>query len=323
MTIVTAGELSDLSNQSPFRANGSAVTLKKVSETDWLLFGDLAEGDSGGFGNPSIFCESQPSWDQFSVAFGVSMGETFWAGDDYPLYINAFFAYDSTSTRQQTGEFVTIPPEGVDWMLMGWNSDGGLVVGIKPLDGFPAVSSGTEAQIELSTDAGVITMEAWRETEDDHYYAATYDHQVEYAPNKTVCVQMSVSTNPWLMSYSDQLGPGVLFDGNVGIEGIALSTQVDTTRSVFFRPQDGVGLPPDPNQWFLRFDLRDDNGDYPGNTMVVRYGNGTEETSQLISSRMFTEVVSNGGLVEIEIKLDPSGIPITGTLHRLSWSYPF
>lgn len=34
---------------SVFRANGSVVTLKKISDTDWFLFGDVAEGDSEGF----------------------------------------------------------------------------------------------------------------------------------------------------------------------------------------------------------------------------------------------------------------------------------
>lgn len=52
MTIITAGDTSDTVNQRTFRANGSTVTLKKISETDWLLFGDVAEGDSKGFGGP-------------------------------------------------------------------------------------------------------------------------------------------------------------------------------------------------------------------------------------------------------------------------------
>lgn len=51
MAIITSGDLSDLYNQRTFRANGSTVTLKKISETDWLLFGDIAEGDSEGFGD--------------------------------------------------------------------------------------------------------------------------------------------------------------------------------------------------------------------------------------------------------------------------------
>ena len=322
MAIITSAGLTDLYNQRTFNKNGSTVTLKKISETEWFLFGDLAEGDSEGFGNPPLFCESQPSWDQAGVAFGVRMGEPFWADGDYPLYINAFFAYDSTSTRQQTGGFTTIPPEGVDWMLMGWNGDGGLVVGIKPLDGFPIVSTGMEVQIELSTDEGVISMEAWRETEDHHYYGADYERHVEYAPNKTVCVQMLASSNPWFMVYSDQSGQGVLFDGDAGIEGIELSTQVDTTRSVFFRPQDGVVFPPRSGDW-LRFDLRDDNWDHPGNPMVLRYGDGTEDTYSMDSSFNFSGITSKGGLVEIEIMLLQSSIPITGELYRLNWSAPF
>lgn len=49
MAIITAAGLSDLYNQRAFNKNGSTVTLKKISETDWLLFGDIAEGDSEGF----------------------------------------------------------------------------------------------------------------------------------------------------------------------------------------------------------------------------------------------------------------------------------
>lgn len=49
MAIITAAGLSDLYNQRAFNKNGSTVTLKKISETEWLLFGDLAEGDSEGF----------------------------------------------------------------------------------------------------------------------------------------------------------------------------------------------------------------------------------------------------------------------------------
>lgn len=49
MAIITAAGLTDLYNQRTFNKNGTTITLKKISETEWLLFGDLAEGDSGGF----------------------------------------------------------------------------------------------------------------------------------------------------------------------------------------------------------------------------------------------------------------------------------
>lgn len=53
MTIITAAGLADMNSYlAPFNKNGSVVTLKKISETDWLLFGDIAEGDSEGF--PSL-----------------------------------------------------------------------------------------------------------------------------------------------------------------------------------------------------------------------------------------------------------------------------
>lgn len=49
MAIITSAGLTDLYNQRTFNKNGSTVTLKKISETEWILFGDLAEGDSEGF----------------------------------------------------------------------------------------------------------------------------------------------------------------------------------------------------------------------------------------------------------------------------------
>lgn len=55
MTIITAAGLVNLSDSFlPFNKNGSVVTLKKISETDWLLFGDIAEGDSVGFTGDEI-----------------------------------------------------------------------------------------------------------------------------------------------------------------------------------------------------------------------------------------------------------------------------
>lgn len=51
MAIITAAGLSTPDIVPAFNRNGSVVTLKKISETDWLLFGDVAEGDSEGFPN--------------------------------------------------------------------------------------------------------------------------------------------------------------------------------------------------------------------------------------------------------------------------------
>ena len=50
MAIITAEGLAIPGEGPVFNKNGSVVTLKKISETDWLLFGDLAEGNSTGFG---------------------------------------------------------------------------------------------------------------------------------------------------------------------------------------------------------------------------------------------------------------------------------
>jgi len=57
--IITAAGLTVTDAGLPvFRDNGSIVTLKKISEEDWLMFGDLAEGDSEGFvGGQSIVLE--------------------------------------------------------------------------------------------------------------------------------------------------------------------------------------------------------------------------------------------------------------------------
>lgn len=75
MTIITAGDTSDLYNQRTFRANGSTVTLKKISETDWLLFGDLAEGESGGFVSGQVFCPLSTDWESLDgVSFPIILG---------------------------------------------------------------------------------------------------------------------------------------------------------------------------------------------------------------------------------------------------------
>jgi hypothetical protein len=50
MAIITAEGLAIPYEEPIFNGNGSVVTLKKISETDWLLFGDLAAGSSTGFG---------------------------------------------------------------------------------------------------------------------------------------------------------------------------------------------------------------------------------------------------------------------------------
>lgn len=49
MAIITAAGLSTADIVQVFNRNGSLVKLKKISETDWLLFGDVAEGSSEGF----------------------------------------------------------------------------------------------------------------------------------------------------------------------------------------------------------------------------------------------------------------------------------
>lgn len=85
MAIITAAGLSDLHNQRTFNKNGSVVTLKKISETDWLLFGDVAEGDSEGFGGGSDsgewegglgIADGGQGWYKFATA-PVEMGGLF------------------------------------------------------------------------------------------------------------------------------------------------------------------------------------------------------------------------------------------------------
>lgn len=74
MTIFTAAGTALIGENIPFNKNGSIVTLKKISETDWLLFGDLAEGDSEGFGRP--FCATSFSWyGEMGVTFPVILGQ--------------------------------------------------------------------------------------------------------------------------------------------------------------------------------------------------------------------------------------------------------
>lgn len=70
MTIITAGSTQPPNDGSVFRVNGSIVTLKKISETEWILFGDLADGDSEGFGGGDLPSE-----------IGQEFGGGFYIGD--------------------------------------------------------------------------------------------------------------------------------------------------------------------------------------------------------------------------------------------------
>lgn len=191
MAIITAGELTDLYNQRAFRANGSTVTLKKISETDWILVGGLAEGDSEGF--PAIFsCESRTIWGDeagYGVAFGVSMGETFHASTDYGYGLDVFFAYDSSGTRQTTGSFTTVIPDGVDWMLLGWNADGSTVLVVKPLDGVPSLSGEWVLLALLSSSDGEESLYGVRGSLNEPLQASIYGGTIQHEVGKVVCVQ--------------------------------------------------------------------------------------------------------------------------------------
>lgn len=100
MAIITSGELTDLYNQRTFRANGSTVTLKKVSETDWVLIGDLAEGDSEGFPYP-LSCDVILSWGGQEISSPILTSWQEGVG---------VFNYNSSEYPSPVGEWVGTPP---------------------------------------------------------------------------------------------------------------------------------------------------------------------------------------------------------------------
>lgn len=83
--IITAAGLTDTINQRAFNKNGSTVTLKKISETEWLLFGDLAEGDSEGFVTNSQFEFELPPFrpsEEFTQVYTESL---VWHDSDFTM----------------------------------------------------------------------------------------------------------------------------------------------------------------------------------------------------------------------------------------------
>lgn len=123
MAIITAGNTQQPNQVAVFRANGSVLTLKKISDTDWLLFGDLAEGDSEGFGEedgdpPSVpaGCPFVPDFggdhDQ-SVSFGVlnSKLSTTIQGVDVVVIFAEGTAYTGILGIPEMGTYSTNKPD--------------------------------------------------------------------------------------------------------------------------------------------------------------------------------------------------------------------
>ena len=113
MTIVTSGELTDLYNQRTFRANGSTVTLKKVSETEWILFGDLAEGDSEGFTYP-LSCDVILSWENQRISSSILTSWQEGVG---------VFNYNSEDYPDPVGEWVGTPPTPIQSITITGDGD--------------------------------------------------------------------------------------------------------------------------------------------------------------------------------------------------------
>ena len=103
VAIITSGDLSDLYYQRTFRANGSTVTLKKISETDWMLIGDLADGDSGGFPvkDPPLRCDVVLSWKNQEISSPILTSWQEGVG---------VFNYNSSEHPDPVGQWVGTPP---------------------------------------------------------------------------------------------------------------------------------------------------------------------------------------------------------------------
>lgn len=196
MAIITAAGLINKNELiRTFNKNGSVVTLKKISETDWLLFGDLAEGSSRGF-EASLVCESRTTWDGPGASFGIKAWETFWAADSYGFGVHAFFAYDSQGIKEQTGEFTTPIPDGIEWIVVGFNPDGGLIIVLKELEGTPVLSGAGQLSIGVTDGFNEVTLIAYRNSSLSIFHAGPYDATIFPATGDTLCIQASPSGTP-------------------------------------------------------------------------------------------------------------------------------
>lgn len=111
MAIITAAGLTDLYNQRTFNKNGSTVTLKKISETEWLLFGDLAEGDSAGFPAP-FSCDVVLSWENQAISSPILTSWQEGVG---------VFNYNSSEYPDPVGQWVGIPPTPIQSLTITEN----------------------------------------------------------------------------------------------------------------------------------------------------------------------------------------------------------
>lgn len=100
MAIITsAGSVNPITDFPLFNKNGSVVTLKKISETDWLLFGDVGEGDSQGFPmeDAPLICDVVLSWQNQKVSSPILTSWQEGVG---------VFNYNSTEYPDPVGEWV-------------------------------------------------------------------------------------------------------------------------------------------------------------------------------------------------------------------------
>lgn len=103
MAIITAAGLSTADTGQVFNKNGSIVTLKKISETDWLLFGDVSEGDSEGFPEKDapLSCDVVLSWENQEISSPILTSWQEGVG---------VFNYNSSEYPDPVGEWAGTPP---------------------------------------------------------------------------------------------------------------------------------------------------------------------------------------------------------------------
>lgn len=321
MAIIVSGDLSDLYNQRTFRANGSTVTLKKISETDWLLFGDLAEGDSQGFPEAPLICESKTSWDGEGASFGIKAGESIWAGDSYGYGVDAFFAYDSQGVKEQTGEFATPIPEGIDWLLMGFNPDGGLVVVLKELDGTPVLSESSQLMIAVTDGFNTDVLTANWEENASIFYAESYEASIFPQIGDTMCVLATPQEADFEWQYEfEGYGETIQPVGfNDEVEDLDISVPLDTSGSIVFRPYGGGVAIPEPNTPWLRVRMA---GVFTGLEYVITYGNESQESGVIVGGGFNFQTGDKGGFISLEIQRPSTSVPQIGWIS-FNWTAPF
>jgi hypothetical protein len=114
MAIITSAGLSTPDTVPLFNKNGSVVTSKKISETDWLLSGDLAEGDSGGF--PEAPQEGDFEWQYEFEGYGETIQPVGFNDEVEDLDISVPLDTSGSIVFRPYGGGVAIPEPNTPWL---------------------------------------------------------------------------------------------------------------------------------------------------------------------------------------------------------------